>query len=78
MKLEGLRAAATRAGRKIKIKTINFEGRDSRKYIEIVPGLRAVFSSETERLDYINSLNEAEKELFFWNIDKIEKELNIK
>jgi hypothetical protein len=78
MKLKELRAAAKRAGRKIKIKAINFEGRESRKFIEIVPSLRAIFSCETERLDYINSLNEAEKELFYWDIDKIEKELNIK
>jgi hypothetical protein len=80
MKLKDLRALAKRAGYKIQVKTCNLEDltRNSRKSIKVIPSFPTFFFSETERVNYIASLNEAEKELFFLDIGKIEKELNIK
>ena len=78
MQLKELRALTKAAGRKIQVKTILHEGRDSRKYIKVIPSFPTFFFSETARVDYIDSLNELEKELFYLDIDKIEKSLNIK
>ena len=80
MQLKELRALAKAAGRKIQVRTCNLEDLTGnvRKFIQVIPSFPAFFFSETARLDYINSLNEAEKELFYLDIDKIEKSLNIK
>ena len=78
MELKELRVLAKSAGRKIQVTTCNLEDitGNIRKCINVIPSFPSFFFSETARLDYIANLSEAEKKLFFLDIDKIEKTLN--
>lgn len=78
MTIKELRALAKTCNRRIQVKTYNFEdlGRNSKKSINILPSFPNLFLSEEDRLNYIDSLTDEERELFSIDIREIEKTLN--